>query len=121
MNAVHAGVDGCSAGGREGFVRHPPRPVSRAVQQAGLTDAYRVVHPDPVTKPGTTWSPVYPRHNGSTGVPEPRDRIDFVQSAGRVQATSSEAVVLGTPTAVPSHQDNLWSSDHAAVTTRFRF
>ncbi|XVV06041.1 putative Ig domain-containing protein [Actinosynnema sp. CA-248983] len=96
-------------------------PVSRAVQQAGLTDTYRAVHPDPVTAPGTTWSPVYPRHNGSTGAPEPQDRIDFVHSAGRVQATSSEAVVLGTPTAVPNHQDNLWSSDHAAVITRFRF
>jgi hypothetical protein len=32
--------------------------------------------------PGTTWSPVYPRHKGDEGKPEPQDRIDFINYAG---------------------------------------
>ena len=42
-------------------------PTTKLAEEAGLTDAYRVVHPDPVATPGTTWSPIYPRHHGSTG------------------------------------------------------
>lgn len=95
-------------------------PVSQAVERAGLVDSYRVVNPDPVAVPGNTWSPVYPRHNGSTGVVEPQDRIDFVYSVGPVQALSSSAVVRGNPAAVPDHKGNEWASDHAAVVTRFR-
>ena len=94
-------------------------PVSRAVENAGLVDSFRTVHPNPVTAQGNTWSPVYPKHNGSTGVDEPQDRIDFVY-ATRATPLTSAAVVLGTPTPVPNHAANEWPSDHAAVVTRFR-
>ncbi|MFC7614547.1 hypothetical protein ACFQV2_14450 [Actinokineospora soli] len=78
-----------------------------------------MVHPNPLTVPGNTWSPVYPKHNGSTGADEPQDRIDFVY-ATRATPLSSAAVVLGTPAPVPDHAGNEWPSDHAAVVTRFR-
>jgi endonuclease/exonuclease/phosphatase family metal-dependent hydrolase len=97
-----------------------PWPVSRAVADAGLIDSYRVIHPNPVTNPGNTWSPVYPRHDGGTGVVEPQDRIDFIYAAGRARALDSEAVVYGRPTPVPNHVGNEWPSDHAAVVSTFR-
>jgi endonuclease/exonuclease/phosphatase family metal-dependent hydrolase len=36
-----------------------PLPVSTAMQQAGFTDTFRVVHPNPVQRPGITWSPMF--------------------------------------------------------------
>ncbi len=96
-----------------------PWPVSTAVRDAGLIDSYRAVHSDPVAKPGNTWSPVYPKHNGTTGAAEPQDRIDFVYAAGPVRTLSSSAVIYGAPKAVPDHKSNEWSSDHAAVVSKF--
>ncbi|MDQ3578972.1 MAG: endonuclease/exonuclease/phosphatase family protein, partial [Actinomycetota bacterium] len=58
-------------------------------------------------------------HNGGTGVTEPQDRIDFVYAAGPVRTLRSSAVVYGTPKAVPDHKGNEWSSDHAAVVSKF--
>ncbi|MEV4013698.1 endonuclease/exonuclease/phosphatase family protein [Nonomuraea angiospora] len=103
-----------------------PWPTSVLPAQAGLRDSYRVAHPDPVTAPGITWSPIYPVFTGGYGYdphkgePEPQDRIDFVYYAGPLRVTDSRALVEGTPTAVPNHRGNAWSSDHAAVLTTFR-
>ncbi|WP_328665849.1 endonuclease/exonuclease/phosphatase family protein [Streptomyces sp. NBC_00322] len=92
---------------------------SRAVSDAGLNDSYRVVNPHPATMPGDTWSPVYPKNNGSTGPDEPQDRIDFVHYAGSATPVSSTAEVRGTPQPVPNNQNNEWVSDHRAVVTTF--
>ncbi|GAA2837014.1 endonuclease/exonuclease/phosphatase family protein [Nonomuraea rubra] len=103
-----------------------PWPASVLPAKAGLRDSYRVAHPDPVTAPGLTWSPVYPvftggyGHDSHKGEPEPQDRIDFVYYAGPLRVTGSQALVEGTPAAVPNHRGNEWSSDHAAVLTTFR-
>ncbi|MFC4009090.1 endonuclease/exonuclease/phosphatase family protein [Nonomuraea purpurea] len=103
-----------------------PWPTSVLPTQAGLRDSYRVAHPNPVTSPGITWSPIYPVFTGGYGYdphkgePEPQDRIDFVYYAGPLHVTDSKALVEGTPTAVPNHRGNAWSSDHAAVLTTFR-
>lgn len=102
-----------------------PWPTSVVPEQAGLKDSYRVAHPDPAAKPGITWSPIYTTftggygHDSHTGEPEPQDRIDFVHYKGGLQVTSSEAVVEGTPTPIPNHKNNAWTSDHAAVLTTF--
>ncbi|SHF14857.1 endonuclease/exonuclease/phosphatase family protein [Streptoalloteichus hindustanus] len=97
-----------------------PWPTSEEVERAGLRDSFRVAHPAPAQEPGVTWSPVYPFHDGSSGAPEPQDRIDFVHYAGRIRVLDSRAVVVGTPKPVPHHADNEWTSDHRAVVTTFR-
>ncbi|WP_175267299.1 endonuclease/exonuclease/phosphatase family protein [Streptomyces lunaelactis] len=94
-------------------------PATRAVSDAGLSDSYRVVNPLPGILPGDTWSPVYPKHNGSTGPDEPQDRIDFVHYIGAAAPVSSTAEVRGTPQPVPNHQNNEWVSDHRAAVTTF--
>ncbi|MFI6294383.1 endonuclease/exonuclease/phosphatase family protein [Nonomuraea sp. NPDC050790] len=107
--------------GRSGI----PWPTSKTPEQAGLRDSYRVAHPNPVTHPGNTWSPVYKTFTGGygydhrTGDPEPQDRIDFVHYAGTLTVDSSDTLVTGTPTPYPGHGNNEWTSDHAAVLTTF--
>ncbi|WP_046777951.1 HAD-IA family hydrolase [Streptomyces yangpuensis] len=97
-------------------------PVSRAVERAGLRDSYREAHPDPVTDPGTTWSPVHPRHEHGSGRPEPQDRIDFVLHAGdRLTVLDSTTLATGRIAPWPDVAANDWPSDHAAVVTTFRF
>ncbi|MBW1597448.1 endonuclease/exonuclease/phosphatase family protein [Streptomyces sp. JJ38] len=99
-----------------GLVRWP---ATALAEEAGLTDSYRVANPDPAAEPGTTWSPVYPRHEGSTGAVEPQDRIDFVHYAGALSVLDSHTLVTGEPKPYGEHADNEWTSDHAAVVTTF--
>ncbi|WP_177204496.1 MULTISPECIES: HAD-IA family hydrolase [unclassified Streptomyces] len=108
-----------------------PWPVTRAAEAAGLRDAYREAHPDPLLAPGCTWSPVHDEHvpDGSPlpggaepgrGRPEPRDRIDYVLYAGRgVRVVDSETYTRGTVRTWPRVRGNGWPSDHAAVVTTF--
>ncbi|EPS39585.1 hypothetical protein H072_6710 [Dactylellina haptotyla CBS 200.50] len=98
-----------------------PWPTSVQPAQAGMIDSYRVAHPDPVGFPGTTWSPLYPFNQGATGKPEPQDRIDFIYHKGRLTVVDSTVLVVGSPKPSGSHQNNDWTSDHAAVLTTYRF
>jgi endonuclease/exonuclease/phosphatase family metal-dependent hydrolase len=50
-------------------------PTHRRVKEAGFTDAYRLLYPDPSRYPGNTWSPLFPE--------TPQDRIDFIYYAGK--------------------------------------
>ena len=91
-------------------------PVTAAIEQAGLVDAYRSLHPDPRVDRGNTWSPIYQTFVYEGGTPEPQDRIDMVHYAGAAVTLQSASVfVLGTPAQYPNHQDNEWPSDHAAL------
>ncbi|KAM3519835.1 hypothetical protein NHJ13051_007222 [Beauveria bassiana] len=93
-------------------------PTSKRPADAGLIDSYRVAHPDPVSQPGITWSPIYLENNGRK---EPLDRIDFVYHKGKkLVVKSSKALVVGKPTAQPNHADNEWTSDHKAVLTVYK-
>ncbi|MFD8014766.1 HAD-IA family hydrolase [Streptomyces sp. NPDC058955] len=98
-------------------------PVTRAAEEAGLRDSYREAHPDPVSAPGATWSPVHPVHpeeGDRAGLPEPQDRIDYVLHNGRgLRVLGSRTLVLGTPAPWPDVAANAWPSDHAAVVTTF--
>ncbi|WP_263053859.1 HAD-IA family hydrolase [Streptomyces avicenniae] len=95
-------------------------PVSRAAEAAGLRDAYRTVHPDPVAAPGATWSPVRPAHPDGSGRAEPQDRIDYVLYAGSgLRVTSARTHVTGAPRPYPDVRGNAWPSDHAAVLATF--
>ena len=63
-------------------------PVSHAYADAGFRDPYREAHPDPVAKPGFTWTP-----GGVESVPnEVHDRIDWVLVAGPARTLASEIV-----------------------------
>lgn len=92
-------------------------PVSVAAFQSGFRDTFREAHPDPVQRPGLTWTPGYPapfvRPN------ETLDRIDWVLAAGDVEVMSSEVVgedgnpdvdIAVTP----------WPSDHRGVVSTLR-
>jgi endonuclease/exonuclease/phosphatase family metal-dependent hydrolase len=93
-------------------------PVTKAAEEAGLSDSYREVHPDPVRDPGHTWSPIHPVHEDGSGRPEPQDRIDYVLHRG-LTVLDSRTVVTGTPRPWPDVAGNEWPSDHAAVLTTF--
>lgn len=96
-------------------------PVTLAVSEAGLQDAYRVANPDPAAKPGNTWSPIYSLRDSVGPEEEPQDRIDMIHFAGTgVTVDSSEVFVLpGTLEDAPNNGGNAWASDHASVVSQF--
>ena len=97
--------------------------MSTACANAKLQDSFRIIHSDPKTKPGNTWSPLY--------LKDPQDRIDHIYYKGsslkplasQVFHTKIETT-LGTwkydvaPNIAPA-LNNTWPSDHAAVITTF--
>ncbi|MEU8588774.1 hypothetical protein AB0C59_17510 [Streptomyces sp. NPDC048664] len=104
--AAHGGV---------GRVRWP---VTEALEKAGLVDAFRDAHPDPVKAPGTTWSPVRPRRENGDGA-EPQDRVDQIQYRGRLNVVEAHTLSTGWPRPVPDTAANGWPSDHAAAVVTF--
>lgn len=65
-------------------------PVSKNLEALGFTDAFRNVFPDPVQKPGLTWTPGYPPPYFTEK--ETHDRIDFVWVAGHVQVLECKII-----------------------------
>lgn len=51
-----------------------PIPVSLAMQDAGFIDTFRSIHPDPVQRPGITWTPMF--RTPESGKEQAFDRID---------------------------------------------
>ena len=80
-------------------------PVSKQMDDAGLSDAYRMVHPDIRTHPGHTWSPVF---KGAW-----QDRIDYVYFKGSKISPASAEVI-------ETYKDR-FPSDHAAVLVEFNW
>ncbi|MET3924024.1 endonuclease/exonuclease/phosphatase family protein [Devosia sp. 2618] len=90
-------------------------PVSRVMEQAGLTDSYRAVYPDAAQRPGLTWTP---------GAPYPlqpddgtHDRIDYVWSATAKPVSSEIFGEVGGPDVDVGFAP--YPSDHRAVLTTF--
>ncbi len=96
--------------------KYPLRwPVSAALERAGFRDSYREAHPDPVARPGLTWTP---------GTPPPRirprealDRIDWVTATG--PATTLASRLVGEPGGPGVDVGVPWGSDHRAVASTF--
>ena len=90
-------------------------PVSKALADAGFKDSYRVANPDPVARPGFTWTPGGPE----SAKHEVHDRIDWVLSMGPATATASsvvgEAGNENVDISIP-----MWPSDHRSVVSTFR-
>lgn len=86
-----------------------PWPTSQEVLRHGFRDAFRVAHPDPVQRPGETWTTL------QNDPEEVHDRIDMVYVAGETVRVV-EAYTVGlrdtapTDLAVPGYP-----SDHRAV------
>ncbi len=93
-------------------------PVTVALQNAGLVDAYRTAHPDPAASPGNTWS-VTRRTRGTKA--EPQDRIDQIHFAGRLVLVEAHTLATGWPQPEPSAAANEWPSDTAAAVATFTF
>jgi endonuclease/exonuclease/phosphatase family metal-dependent hydrolase len=94
-------------------------PVSVAVEQAGLHDSYREMHPDPVADEGLTWPAARrgkgynPARNGAAA-----DRIDFVYAGGPAKTTAS--VLVGEPGgAGVDIEIPQWPTDHRATVSTF--
>lgn len=93
-------------------------PTSDAVTRAGFIDSYRYIHPNPLSTPGDTWSPVF---KGT----EPQDRIDRIYWQGRaLQPTAARTFTTAVETTIGREgssitpvANNTWPSDHAAVLT----
>jgi len=70
-------------------VRYPvPWPVSIALAEAGFLDSYRQAWPDPVSRPGFTWTPGGPEADPN----DVFDRIDGVLAAGPATLVASQIV-----------------------------
>lgn len=96
-----------------------PWPTSIAVQNAGLSDSYRVVHPDEVADPGNTWSPVYGPDYVNSGVLEPQDRIDIVYYAGQ-GVTPISSITVGPSDGISDIAVGSFPSDHRGVASQFQ-
>ena len=86
-------------------------PVGRLLAEAGFSDAYRAVHPDPVADPAFTWTPGYPREPKGLEV---HDRIDWVLTAGPITPLTAKVVGEGAYAGTDIAVDP-WPSDHRAV------
>jgi hypothetical protein len=91
-------------------------PVSETLAAAGLHDSYRDAHPDPVARPGFTWTP-----GGPESAPEGQevfDRIDWVLASGEATTTASRLVG---ETGGPDVDIEMapYPSDHRAVVSTF--
>jgi endonuclease/exonuclease/phosphatase family metal-dependent hydrolase len=89
-------------------------PVSKALANAGFKDSFRVVHPDPLAKPGFTWTPGSPEGEKV----EVHDRIDWVLSMGSATATASKVVGEGGNPNTDIAVDP-WPSDHRGIVSTF--
>ncbi|KAH8177746.1 endonuclease/Exonuclease/phosphatase family protein [Sarocladium implicatum] len=94
-----------------------PWPTSEHPVDAGMVDSFREAHPAPEDEEGITWSPIFLDNNGR---PEPLDRIDFIYHKSDFEVLASRTLVVGDPSPEPNHENNEWTSDHAAVMTIFK-
>ncbi|NND09331.1 MAG: hypothetical protein HKN87_23405 [Saprospiraceae bacterium] len=82
-------------------------PVSMSMAEAGFKDSFRILHINPLTDPGFTWTP---RAAKSSTLYGPRDRIDYIYFQGKLDPIHSEVL---------SYHPIMFPSDHAAVITTF--
>ena len=101
-------------------------PTSKVLMDAGFRDSYREIHPDPVKKPGFTWTAGYPYPCMMPG--EIFDRIDFIWTKGKSTTINSQLVGEGGKHVVGGQHINKdvaipvmrWPSDHRAVVSEFQ-
>ncbi len=101
---------------RRAVLRPVAWPVTTLLTEAGLSDSYRSVHPDPIGNPGLTFTPGYP--HPFVRPTETHDRIDYVWSANATILNSEIVGEAGNPQVDIAVMP--WPSDHRAVVSTFR-
>ncbi len=91
-------------------------PTTAAIEEAGFTDTYRAVFPDPVAKPAYTWTPT----SEPTATDDHHDRIDFAFARAKDLNVISAAIVGEKPEAAEIVVTP-WPSDHRATVARISF
>jgi endonuclease/exonuclease/phosphatase family metal-dependent hydrolase len=89
-------------------------PAAKALANAGFVDSFRSVYPNPVARPGFTWTPGSPEGEKA----EVHDRIDWVLSMGPASATASSVVGESGNPNVDIAVDP-WPSDHRGIVSTF--
>ena len=94
---------------------------SKALENIGLSDAYRIVNTDEVTQPGITWTPPY--QNGTPGRQDYENqilvRIDRIYFNNQGLNCKAASVVTGSKGNGEIKLDCDWPSDHWAVLAVF--
>lgn len=91
--------------------------VSKLMEEAGFTDSFREMNPDPVANIGTTWLTAA----DSLETPDRQDRIDYIYYQGKtIKATASQCYDnrLGEQFLFKG-ESFLYASDHGFVFTEF--
>lgn len=91
-------------------------PTTRRLLDAGFTDTYRAVYPDPVAKPAYTWTPSY----DEAATDDHPDRIDFVFAKGPGLKVAGAAIV-GEDGPRSDIKVTPWPSDHRATLAEVEF
>jgi len=91
-------------------------PTSVAMEQAGLVDVYRAMHPDPVTHPGLTWPAARPFVEGYNPAADGQtaDRIDFMHVSPDIDV---EAIRIVGERESPFSEMSVapWPTDHRGL------
>ena len=106
------------------FKRALPLPVSLLVESKGFVDVFREVHPDPLRRPGFTWTPM---DRGTPGAPTPLDRIDRLYRLPR-EGSGWDLVPVAARVLPDEHEpadlprdERAFPSDHGAVVVDLRW
>ena len=91
-------------------------PGTTKLEKAGFIDTFRAVYPDPVAKPGITWTPT----TEASDPEDHHDRIDFIFARGKGLKVLSSAVV-GEKAEDADIVVTPWPSDHRAVVSKLEF
>ena len=94
-------------------------PVTVAMENAGFSDAWRVIYPNPATNPGLTWwAGRPPLESYAPGENDAEDRIDYIWFAG--PAAPQAAFIAGEVNGPEvSLAVSPWPSDHRAMFADF--
>jgi endonuclease/exonuclease/phosphatase family metal-dependent hydrolase len=97
-------------------------PTSVAAEDAGLVDAYRAVHPDPVKQPGLTWPAARPFVEGYNPAADghPEDRIDLMYLSPRVSVSDIRVVGESQSPSTDVAFDP-WPTDHRGLLADLQF
>jgi endonuclease/exonuclease/phosphatase family metal-dependent hydrolase len=91
-------------------------PFTRKLEELGFVDVFRSAYPDPLSRPGFTWSP----NIGPQTTDDHKDRIDFIFARAQ-KLQIKNAAVVGEPGPYSDVQIAPFPSDHRAVTAVIRF
>jgi len=91
-------------------------PTANAIEEKGFVDTFRFIYPDPVAKPGFTWTPT----SEPTAKDDHHDRIDYAMARGKTLVIT-EAGIVGEKKPEADIVVTPWPSDHRASYARVKF